>query len=257
MVSAAIGIPILVLLVVVGGRAFAVALSLILAAATAEFLFQSGIPARQPLLWLATLTAAVLPVALVVSPASSIPVVTLFLMLTLLAAIRLTAGSKFDYWSLAVALALYTGWLGSYFGLIRFGTNGREWMLFLLLATFASDTGAYAVGRLVGRHPLAPRVSPSKTIEGAFGGLAGSALVAILTGSVFRLSTSPWRLLALGVAVSVAAQLGDLAESALKRRLDIKDAGVLVPGHGGLLDRLDSLLFTGAVVYYAVRWISL
>jgi phosphatidate cytidylyltransferase len=255
--SAAIGIPVLVVLVVAGGPAFGVALALILAAATAEFLLQAGIPVSDPLLWLATLMAAALPLTLITLPASAAALVSLFLALSLLMALKSTPAAKFDRWSLAVAVTLYVGWLGSYFGLLRFGANGREWVLFLLFVTFASDTGAYAVGRLIGRHKLAPQISPSKTIEGAFGGLVGSAGTAVLAAALLRLHGSPWRLLALGLAVSVAAQLGDLAESALKRRLEIKDAGSLVPGHGGLLDRLDSLLFTGAVVYYAVRWISL
>jgi phosphatidate cytidylyltransferase len=255
--SAAVGIPILVALVIVGGRAFGIALALILAAATAEVLFQAGVPVSDPLLWIATLMAAALPSALIAAPVSVAPMVAVFLALSLLAAVKSTPGANFDRWSLVVAVTFYVGWLGSYFGLLRFGNNGRDWVLVLLFVTFASDTGAYAVGRLFGRHKLAPQISPAKTIEGAFGGLIASAAVAVLAGALLRLHGSPWRMLALGLAVSVAAQLGDLAESALKRRLEIKDAGSLVPGHGGLLDRLDSLLFTGAVVYYAVRWISL
>jgi phosphatidate cytidylyltransferase len=255
--SAAVGIPILVALVIVGGRAFGIALALILAAATAEVLFQAGVPVSDPLLWIATLMAAALPSALIAAPVSVAPMVAVFLALSLLAAVKSTPGANSDRWSLVVAVTFYVGWLGSYFGLLRFGNNGRDWVLFLLFVTFASDTGAYAVGRLFGRHKLAPQISPAKTIEGAFGGLIASAAVAVLAGALLRLHGSPWRMLALGLAVSVAAQLGDLAESALKRRLEIKDAGSLVPGHGGLLDRLDSLLFTGAVVYYAVRWISL
>jgi phosphatidate cytidylyltransferase len=255
--SAAIGIPLLVLLVVAGGQSFSVALMLILAAATAEFLSQAGMPASEPLLWLATLMAAALPLSMIALPAWTVVLVSVFLALSLIAAIQSTPEAMFDRWSLAVAVTLYVGWLGSYFGLIRFGPNGRDWLLFLLLVTFASDTGAYAVGRLIGRHPLAPQVSPAKTVEGAFGGLAGSVLVALLAGAVFQLHAQPWRLLVLGLVVSVAAQMGDLAESALKRRLEMKDAGFVLPGHGGLFDRLDSLLLTGAVVYYAVRWISL
>lgn len=255
--SAAVGIPLLILIVVVGGRPFDAVLLLILATATAEFLHSAGVTSADPVLWLAVAAAGLLPLA-ALGPAGAIPLLlSAFLVLSLVAALKASAGGPVERWSLAVAVALYVGWLGSYFALLRHGPDGRAWLLFLLLVTFASDTGAYAVGRLLGRHRLAPRISPGKTVEGAVGGLLSAALVALIAGSLFSLSGQPLRLLSLGLIVSVAAQLGDLAESALKRRLDIKDAGRLLPGHGGLLDRLDSLLVAGTVVYYAVRWMNL
>jgi phosphatidate cytidylyltransferase len=257
LVSAAVGIPLLILTVFVGGRVYDVVLAVVLAAATAEFLYQAGVELRDPLLWLAAVAAAALPLAASEQGEPALLVLSIFLMLSLLGALKSYSSGKFERWSLSVAIAIYVGWLGSYFGLLRQAQGGRDWVLFLLLVTFASDTGAYAVGRLVGRHKLAPRISPGKTIEGAAGGLTAAALIAVLAGRLLALPGAPARLFALGLVLSVAAQLGDLAESALKRRLEIKDAGRLLPGHGGLLDRLDSLLFAGAVLYYAVRWMSL
>ncbi len=127
---------------------------------------------------------------------------------------------------------------------------GRSWLLFSMLVVFACDTGAYAVGRLVGRHRMAPRVSPNKTWEGAAGGFAASVGAALLVGVVFELAAPVWQQALIGAVASVAAQVGDLAESVLKRAANVKDSGSIMPGHGGILDRLDSILFALPAVYY-------
>ena len=127
---------------------------------------------------------------------------------------------------------------------------GRNWLLFILAGTSASDTGAYAVGRLIGRHRMTPRLSPNKTWEGAAGGLlAGVAAMAVM-GWLFDLGVPSWQYLTAAVLVAVVAQLGDLAESSLKRAANVKDSGSIMPGHGGLLDRIDSILFALPAVYY-------
>ena len=127
---------------------------------------------------------------------------------------------------------------------------GRSWLLFTLLVVFACDTGAYAIGRLLGRHRMAPKVSPNKTWEGAAGGFIASIGVALLVGVVFDLGLPLWQQAMVGAVASVAAQLGDLAESSLKRAANVKDSGSIMPGHGGILDRLDSILFALPAVYY-------
>jgi phosphatidate cytidylyltransferase len=131
-----------------------------------------------------------------------------------------------------------------------------------ILLTWASDTGAYAVGRKLGRHKLIPSVSPGKTVEGAIGGLAASMLIAWLyTQFVLHPATSldfrwhPAGALLFGAIVSVAAQVGDLAESLLKREAGAKDSSHLIPGHGGVLDRLDSLLFVMPISYVVLGWL--
>ena len=126
---------------------------------------------------------------------------------------------------------------------LREGDDGLAWLTYAILLTFASDTAAYAVGRLVGRHRLAPTISPSKTWEGAIGGIIGAAAVSAVFAWFVELDTLP--LIAatlLGAGLSVLGQLGDLTESWLKRKAGVKDSGNLLPGHGGILDRLDSLL---------------
>jgi phosphatidate cytidylyltransferase len=156
----------------------------------------------------------------------------------------------FSGWAWTVAGILYVGWLLSLLVALRLEA-GRGWVYLALLATFGSDTAAYFIGRAFGRHKMAPRISPGKTWEGAIGGLLGAVIVSLL----FTLNT-PVRLplgyggaVLVGLLVSVFGQAGDLAESLLKRSTGVKESGGLLPGHGGLLDRLDSVLFAGAVVY--------
>ena len=135
---------------------------------------------------------------------------------------------------------------------------GRNWLLFALLVTFATDTAAYLTGRAIGRHPMAPSISPNKTWEGAVGGFVGAVGAAVLLDQFFNLGLAPtswftawnWPPPLIGATVGIVAQAGDLLESKLKRLSQVKDAGSLMPGHGGLLDRLDSLLITIPAVYY-------
>ena len=130
--------------------------------------------------------------------------------------------------------------------------EGRNWLLFTLAGTSASDTGAYAVGRLVGRHRMTPRLSPGKTWEGAAGGLFVSVAAMLAVGAVLDLGVEPWQYVVVAGVVAVMAQVGDLFESFLKRAADAKDSGSIMPGHGGLLDRIDSILFALPAVYYLV-----
>ena len=131
---------------------------------------------------------------------------------------------------------------------------GAAWTVVAVFGTFATDTGSYAVGRAIGTHQMAPRLSPGKTWEGAFGGLvAGVAATAGLVAVLRPIETVAWPLAALGLGIALASQAGDLAESGLKRLARAKDSGSLIPGHGGLLDRMDSLLLVFPLVYAASR----
>lgn len=132
---------------------------------------------------------------------------------------------------------------------------GRNWLLLALLTTFAADTGAYAVGRLLGRHKMAPTLSPGKTWEGLAGGLIAAIIAALLLDQLLQCCsglglTQWWQPALIGAALGIAAPAGDLLESKLKRLAQVKDAGRLFPGHGGILDRLDSLLLTLPAAYY-------
>lgn len=150
---------------------------------------------------------------------------------------------------------LYVGLLFSFLGLLRNLPEGQAWLILVLSTTFAADTGAYFSGRYLGRHKLAPRVSPGKTVEGYFGGLLVSVAMAFLVEYIIFNYFSIWDCLAVGALVGLLGPLGDLAESLLKRGVGAKDSGRLIPGHGGVLDRVDALLFTGPLVYWYAAFV--
>lgn len=158
--------------------------------------------------------------------------------------------------AITVTGMLYIGLTLSYVVMIRMLPEG-EWLLFfLLLVTWAGDTGAYYVGTLCGQHALAPRISPKKTIEGLVGGLLGAMIIAYTLRWWFLAEFSAVDCFVLAAVLTLAGLWGDLAESALKRSAGVKDSGGLLPGHGGMLDRLDSLLFTAPAFYYYVTLIG-
>ena len=130
--------------------------------------------------------------------------------------------------------------------------GGPSWLALAIAVTFANDTGAYFVGRALGRHKLAPALSPGKTIEGAVGGLVAALTVIFVTGWAFMPYLSAGECLGMGLAVSVVGPAGDLIESLIKRTAGVKDSGRAIPGHGGILDRIDALLFVGAYFYIHV-----
>jgi len=137
----------------------------------------------------------------------------------------------------------------SYIVLIRTGDNGVLWIFLLLIVVFMGDTGAYYLGSYFGQHKLCPAVSPKKTIEGALGGLAASLGSGALIKHFF-LPLLPWGLsLLFFLSINIACQMGDLFESQIKRVAHIKDSGAILPGHGGVLDRIDALLFAAPVAY--------
>ncbi len=154
---------------------------------------------------------------------------------------------------------LYVGFLLSHALLLREGAagleEGRDWLLYTLFITFAADTGAFLVGKLLGRHKMAPEISPGKTWEGFAGGLVAAAGASIGLTALLGLPCSLTCQIALGLLLGTVAVLGDLAESYMKRRADLKDSGVIVPGHGGILDRMDSLLATLPVTFYVAAYI--
>ncbi len=126
--------------------------------------------------------------------------------------------------------------------------------LSIFLLVFATDTAAYYTGRAIGKRPLAPRVSPKKTWEGAAGGVLGAAATAVALKLTVLPSVPWWAIVALGVVAGVVSPLGDLAESRLKRAVGVKDSGTILPGHGGFLDRFDALTVAAPLAYAILRW---
>ena len=129
--------------------------------------------------------------------------------------------------------------------------GGCELVWILFACTWASDTFAYFIGSAIGSHKLAPSISPNKTFEGFFGSIVGTALTAVLVGA-FIFGYPLQQMAIIGVVLAIVATLGDLFESAVKRFTGVKDSGILIPGHGGVLDRFDSILYTAPVFYYII-----
>ncbi|CAM5746366.1 hypothetical protein SAFG77S_03099 [Streptomyces afghaniensis] len=148
-----------------------------------------------------------------------------------------------------VFAAFYVPFLATFVAMMLTADDGAQRVLMFLLLTVVSDTGAYAVGWRFGRHKLAPRISPGKTREGLLGAVSFAMVVGALCMQFLIDDGAWWQGLVLGLAVAVSATLGDLGESMIKRDLGIKDMGTLLPGHGGIMDRLDSLLPTAPVVW--------
>jgi phosphatidate cytidylyltransferase len=145
---------------------------------------------------------------------------------------------------------LYVPLLMSHFILIRQTPEGREWVFFILVLAFAGDTAAFYVGKRFGKNKLLPEVSPGKTIEGVIGLVFGSIFGCLLFRYFFFPTLPLVHTVVLAMVGSLLGQLGDLCESALKRAAGVKDSGALLPGHGGILDRLDCLIFIAPYVYY-------
>lgn len=138
----------------------------------------------------------------------------------------------------------------SFLALLAGLDEGRWWLLFLLIVIWSNDTFAYFAGRKLGRHKLAPVVSPKKTVEGAVAGIAGGAVSGLVFVHFTGMDSSPLGTIAITVAVGLVGMAGDLAESLLKRGAGVKDSGTIIPGHGGVLDRIDSLIFPIPLLYY-------
>jgi len=153
-------------------------------------------------------------------------------------------------WAVVMAGGVYVGALLAPAINLRALPDGLMWVTVILAGTWACDTAAFLTGRQFGRHRLAPTVSPSKSVEGTIAGVIAAAAVAAIA---IPFVGQPWlRMIGLGIVVGLAAVCGDLAESLLKRYLGVKDSGMFMPGHGGMLDRIDSLLFTGFLGYLYV-----
>jgi phosphatidate cytidylyltransferase len=261
-ITAAVGVPLIILAIWFGDPWFSLLIAAAALAGTYEFYHMATFDRREPLLYLGLLLA----LALVLSPHYNrspdvLPIViTAAMLISLICLLRRPSQeSAFRNWAWTIVGALYVGWMLSYWLNLRGLADGQNWVYLAMLTTFANDTGAFFIGKARGKHKLAPAISPAKTWEGAIGGLICAILAAIVIALILNL-VSPfvfkyWQIILLGFLVSLFAQLGDLVESLLKRNMGVKEAGSLLPGHGGILDRFDSLIFVGAVVYYYVIWV--
>ena len=259
-VTALIALPLLILWIRYSSQGlFACLLFVVIALALHEF-YRMALPKQRRLEGSLSVAAGILcSVGLVYANSAAFLLLSIVLPCLFLALVYLFHFQDMQTVSrdLAVSLLglLYIPLLLSHAILLRAMPAGRDWVFLVLFVVMASDSLAYFVGRKFGRHRLYEAVSPKKTIEGSLGGLAGGVLGALICKLWFFSELSTLDVFLVGIGVGAFSQLGDLLESMLKRSFGVKDSGTLIPGHGGLLDRIDSLLFAFPITYYYALWV--
>lgn len=217
-----------------------------------------ALPGRKALGRAASLAGAVLPLCLL-TPHSSLIIPALTLLIILFAIIFLFTFKDLKHASSDLSLLfmgfLYVPLLLAHLQMIRGLPYGQQWIFLLMTIVMAGDTGAFYVGTSFGRRKLYPVVSPNKSIEGAIGGLAGSVIGAIIAKYTFFPQLTLVDSMVTAFSLGILGQLGDLFESFLKRSFGVKDSGTIFPGHGGVLDRLDSILFAAPAAFYYATYI--
>lgn len=256
LLTAIVALPLTILAIVQGGLWFFAIVAAVLTAAVVEFCllmqregFRPAAPFAVALLWV-FLIHAQFPALNLLGPG-----VSLVMMATLGWYMTHRQQQPTVNWALTVTGPFYVGWFGMHFILLRALPTGLWWTLTVLPAIWLADSAAYFVGRQWGRHKMAPTLSPGKTWEGWLGGiLIGGPATAGLAALWARFAgpSAPWPIhgLLVGLTIATVAPLGDLAISMIKREVGVKDSGTLFPGHGGALDRVDSLLWAAVIGYY-------
>jgi phosphatidate cytidylyltransferase len=269
-VSAAVFLPLLVLMAKVGGVLYLAFTVLFVLLALREFYGMMVTKGLRPHWKSGFLAALLFPIGIFVRLRTHrteewhlAGLFTVLLIAMLLAELRRGASRQTLVNTSATLLGvLYIGWLGSHVGALRelpwtlhrpYAT-GMSYALLPFFLAWTCDTAAYAVGRAWGRHRLAPHVSPSKSIEGAVAGFVATTGAGLLARAWFAPYLSWGEAAVLGALAGIFAQLGDLVESLLKRDAETKESSTLIPGHGGVLDRFDSVLFAAPLVYYFLVW---
>ena len=253
-ITALVLIPLVALVVYLGGIWFALGVGLFALVAGWEFVQMMKAGNYSPNIVVVLGLIAMLVVYCAYRSWVSLPLILTAAILISMAwqLFRVTPAPTAD-WALSLAGGLYIGWgLGHLVSLRELGNHGLAWVWLALIATWSADSFAYFVGRSVGKHKLWPRLSPKKTWEGFIGGIAGGIIGAAIVMAIFKLPLAS--ALIAGAIVAIVALFGDLSISMMKRHVGVKDSSNLIPGHGGFLDRADSLLFVSPVVYYFAVW---
>ena len=266
-----IGLPV----IFYGGIVFGVVFAVVLGLAAYEFarLFQAG--GYQPSLVLTVVGVLALALARALGGFAGsdwlISLLVLAAMTYHLWAYERGGDQAATDFAITLAGVLYVGWLGAYMISLRLMPDGIWWFLIVLPAVWLADSGAYLVGSRIGRHKMVPRLSPKKSWEGYIGGIVFAVVGAALLALLFQFvggplsSVIPWiaaptaavtpgAAAVLGLILGVLTLLGDLGESMIKRQVGQKDSGNLLPGHGGVFDRIDSWLWAGVIGYYLILW---
>lgn len=251
--------PLLILYVYFANpTAFSVLITLVAALALHEFLRMSLPDDRHP----ERLTALCLGtlLTLIVSFASSAVVLASLVLLTLFWAVWFLFRFKdlttvVSQYALVLLGLIYVPVLLGHMVLLHALDHGKAWIFFVMFLVMTSDSTAYFSGIRFGKRKLYPAISPNKSVEGAIGGLLGGVVASLVVRAWFFPALGLFDAVFLGIALGAASQVGDLFESMLKRSFDVKDSGSIIPGHGGILDRLDSLLFAYPLAYYYARYL--
>jgi phosphatidate cytidylyltransferase len=253
-ISALILLPIGLVLIWIGGWPLYIALAFIFSLAALEFTQLMKLGNFSPNVVFAIAFVLVLLVAVAIPNLAQFtqPAIAFLLIAALTWQMRHREGAPIADWALAVAGGIYLGTAGEYFILLRQLPNGERWLLLALAGTWLADSGAFFVGRQIGKHKMTPGLSPKKSWEGLVGGAVFGFVLNALLAWAFGLP--PLAGAMLGLIGALVGTLGDLSISMDKRQVGAKDSGHIIPGHGGVLDRLDSLLFTVIVSYYFIVW---
>jgi phosphatidate cytidylyltransferase len=249
-----IGLPLLIVIVCLGNPWFTLSISALAILAGIEFYRAAGLLKVKPL----SFTGLIMIGALCLSYFCPVPDIRtiLIIMASVICAVCLlflqNTERNIMKWLWTMGGIIYIGLMLSFWGELRSLDQGMQWVLWTVVVIMACDIAAFFSGRKWGRHALAPNISPKKTWEGAVGGALASIILGLLLNLVFILPVSWWEVLILSLIVSLLGQAGDLVESVFKRNIGIKDSGHFFPGHGGVLDRIDSYIFTGVLVYYYI-----
>lgn len=267
-ISGLVGIPLLIVLVFTGeGIPFTLGVGLISVIGLYEFYRGVRKTGAEPQEWVGLASAFLFMFSAMhqfQSERFSLPgVLTIFVIITMVVELMRTNRAPIKNLGATYLGTVYVGWLFSYLVAINsiggafniYGTpwnvRGGAWLiLYITFTAWAADTGAYLVGRKWGKHKLAPSLSPGKSWEGLASGLASSTVMSMLMGHAIGVPLL--HTIFLGIGIGIAGLIGDLAESSLKRDIGVKDFGSIMPGHGGILDRFDGLLFASPLFYYYI-----
>ncbi len=264
LLAAAIFLPCFFIIAHRGGIYYLILVDLIIIFGLFEFYKMMEAKGLRPYKWIGMLSGGALPWYLFFRQGmyANVLLTVTFIAVMIAELLRKEKGHAVYHISVTIFGVLYVSWLGSHLMLLRelpiiAGLDysfGYTFVIIVFALTWCYDTGAYTFGRMFGKHKLFPSISPGKTIEGAIGGTFLSIAGILVVRMVMDARLGIVEAILLAIAASTIGQLGDLVESMIKRDAKLKDSASSIPGHGGILDRFDSLLFTAPLIYYALRY---